>query len=128
LSFPRLLIATALVATAACGLGLNAAFAGDESSNPKTATTTATECIADNDSDYAEDGGKYTYTMKFQNNCHKPIACVIDAYIVGFRGPTSAHGTVQFPAMGRTPVHKSFVVRVKAMGGTAQAGRTCSFL
>ena len=120
LSFIRTLVATGFVAA----LGASPSFASDDG----PPAPTAKECIVDTSSDFGQDGKQFIFTMNFDNNCDKPIACTIDAYIVGFRGPTSAHTVLHFPPMAQTPAHKSYVVKVKAAGGTAQYGRSCSFL
>jgi hypothetical protein len=88
---------------------------------------TAMECIADVDSRYDEQDKRYTFTMIFQNNCDRPIKCVVDAYVVGIRGPTSGHATLRFAALGEDRARNSYVLKVKAMGGTAQYGRACDF-
>ena len=116
----NMLVIRLLVAAGA--LGLNPAFASDDV--PKSLT--AKECIADGASDFSQDGKQFFFTMNFDNNCDKPIICTIDAYIVGICGPTSAH--MQFPAMKQIRIHKSFIVKVKAVDGTAQYGRSCNFL
>jgi hypothetical protein len=121
----RLLAAAGCVAAAPFGPGLTPSFAADD---PVTTEQSATECIADLDSDYSEDAGKYFFTMNFQNNCDKPIKCTIQAYVTSFRGPTSAHTTLNFPAKAQTPARKSYAIRVKAMSGTVQSGRNCSFI
>jgi hypothetical protein len=118
----NMLVIRLLVAAGA--LGLNPAFASDDV--PKSLT--AKECIADGASDFSQDGTQFFFTMNFDNNCDKPIICTIDAYIVGIRGPTSAHTVMQFPAMKQIRIHKSFIVKVKAVDGTAQYGRSCNFL
>ncbi|MDB5516088.1 MAG: hypothetical protein JWQ17_2846 [Tardiphaga sp.] len=121
----RLLAATGCVAAALFGPGPTASLAADDQG---TAEESATACIADLDSGYSDDAGKYFFTLNYQNNCDKPIKCTIEAYITSFRGPTSAHTTLNFPAKEQTPARKSYAIRVKAMSGTVQSGRDCSFI
>jgi hypothetical protein len=125
LSAFRLLAAAGCVATALLGAGPAVSFAADD----QVATEpSAKECIADLDTGYSDDAGKYFFTMNFQNNCDKPIKCTVDAYITSYRGPVSAHTVLHFPAKEQTPAQKSYAVQVKAIGGVAQYGRDCSFL
>lgn len=125
LSAFRLLAAAGWAAAALFGPGPTVSFAADDQ---VTSEPSAKECIADLDTGYSDDGGKYFFTMNFQNNCDKPIKCTIDAYITSYRGPVSAHTVLHFPAKEQTPAQKSYAVRVNAMGGVAQYGRDCSFL
>jgi hypothetical protein len=121
----RLMTAAGIVTTALFGPGPTVSFAAED----QVATEqSAKECIADLDSGYTDDAGKYFFTMNFQNNCDKPIMCTIEAYITSFRGPTSARTILHFPPKEQTPAQKSYAVRVKAMSGTVQYGRTCSFV
>jgi hypothetical protein len=121
----RLLAAAGCVAAALLGPGPAVSFAADDHA---TTEPSAKECIADLDTGYSDDGGKYFFTMNFQNNCDKPIKCTIDAYITSYRGPVSAHTVLHFPAKEQSPAQKSYAVRVNAMGGVAQYGRDCSFI
>ena len=107
----------------ACGHG-PASFAADDGAAPESAN----QCIADLDSGYSDDQGKYFFTMNFQNNCDKPIMCSIEAYITSFRGPITAHTILHFPARAQEPARKSYAIRVNAMSGTVQSGRACNFL
>jgi hypothetical protein len=121
----RLLATAGCVAATLFGPGLTVSLAADD---PASIEPSAKQCIADLDSGYSDDAGKYFYTMNFQNNCDKPIICTIDAYITSFRGPISAHTILHFPAKAQTPAQKSYAVRVNAMSGTVQYGRACNFL
>lgn len=121
----RLLATAGSLAATLFGPGPTASFAAEE---PLTTEQSAKECIADLDTGYSDDAGKYFFTMNFQNNCDKPIKCTIDAYITSYRGPVSAHTILHFPAKEQTPAQKSYAVRVKAIGGVAQYGRDCSFI
>jgi hypothetical protein len=124
LSVSRLLTAFGCIVA-----GLGAGVAGSPAAEDAAASaSSAQECIADLDFGYTDDAGKYFFTMNFQNNCDKPIMCSIEAYITSFRGPISAHTILQFPARAQEPARKSYAVRVNAMTGTVQAGRTCNFI
>jgi hypothetical protein len=121
----RLLAAAGCVAAALFGPGLAVSFAADDQAATEPS---AKECIADLDTGYSDNAGKYFFTMNFQNNCDKPIKCTIDAYITSYRGPVSAHTVLHFPPKEQSPAQKSYAVRVNAMGGVAQYGRDCSFI
>jgi hypothetical protein len=123
-SLTRSLLAVGCI-VAASGAGVVGSPAAEDAA---TSASSAQECIADLEFGYTDDAGKYFFTMNFQNNCDKPIMCSIEAYITSFRGPISAHAMLQFPARAQEPARKSYAVRVNAMTGTVQAGRTCNFL
>src|SRR5450756_2398833 len=114
LSVARSLAAVGCV-SATLGVGMTVSLAA-------TPATSAKECIADLDSGYTDEGGKYFFTMNFQNSCDQPIMCSIDAYITSFRGPITAHTILHFPARAQEPARKSYAIRVNAMSGTVQAG------
>src|ERR1700737_1936599 len=105
----NMLVIRLLVAAGA--LGLNPAFASDDV--PKSLT--AKECIADGASDFSQDGKLFLFTINLKNIYDKPIIFTIDAYIVGIRGQTTAHTVMKFPAMKKIRIHKSFIVKVKAV-------------
>jgi hypothetical protein len=121
----RLLTAAGCVAAALFGAGPTVSFAAEDQ---VTTEPSAKECIADLDTGYSDEAGKYFFTMNFQNNCDRPIKCTIDAYITSYRGAASAHTVLHFPPREQTPAQKSYAVQVKAMGGVAQYGRDCSFI
>ena len=123
-SLIRPLAAAGIVALTACDPGMTASFAAEPQT---TAEESPKGCIADLDSGFSEEGGKYFFTMNFQNNCARPIQCSIQAYITSHRGPISAQTVLHLPAKEQTPTQKSYVIRVNANGGTAQYGRDCSF-
>jgi hypothetical protein len=89
---------------------------------------TAKQCIGDDDTAYAQDGKAFTFTMNFHNDCDRPIACEVDAYVVGARGPTQGHTTLKFAPKAQEPAKASYTMRVKAIGGMAQYSRECRFL
>ena len=114
------LVAIVIALSAAIGLPAPATADGQP--------PTAKQCIGDGDSGYAENGKTFTFTMTFHNDCDRPIACEIDAYVVGARGPTQGHTTLKFPPKAQSPSTASYTLRVKAIGGMAQYSRECRFL
>jgi hypothetical protein len=62
------------------------------------------------------------------NGCDRKVACRIDAYVTGARGPASGHITLSFPPKAQSPATMSYVLRVKSAGGTAQYSKRCRFL
>jgi hypothetical protein len=116
------LVATMLALTACVALAAPAVAAEE------AAALTAKQCIGDDDTAYAEQGKTYTFTMTFHNDCARPIACEVDAYVVGARGPSQGHTTLKFAPKAQAPSKASYTMRVKAIGGTAQYSRECRFL
>lgn len=110
-----------LLSAALAVLPAAAAFASDP------APMTAKQCIADDDTAYAERDKKFTFTMNFHNDCDRSVTCEVDAYVVGARGPTQGRTTLKFPPKTQLPAKMSYTMRVKAIGGTAQYSRDCRF-
>jgi hypothetical protein len=79
--------------------------------------------------DYVTHGKAITYVIGLSNTCGKRIKCTIDAYVVGAKGPAAGHTTVTLGAQSSgTAAAKTYAMKVKAAGGTAQVSRDCRFL
>jgi hypothetical protein len=79
--------------------------------------------------DYVTHGTAITYVIGIANTCDKRIKCKIDAYVVGAKGPASGHTTMTLGAQSSgAAAKKSYAMKVKAAGGTAQVSRDCQFL
>lgn len=85
-------------------------------------------CIAQ-DSDFHTQGKVNTYAFTMQNKCEKPLKCTTDAYVTGAKGSDSGHGTLVIaPKSQGAAAKKSFVIKVKEPGGTAQISHDCKVL
>jgi hypothetical protein len=79
--------------------------------------------------DYVPHGKAITYVIGLTNTCDKRIKCKIAAYVVGAKGPASGHATLILGAQSSgAAAKKSYAMKVKAAGGTAQVSRDCQFL
>jgi hypothetical protein len=92
------------------------------------ADDTAKQCIADNGSGLGEANGTANFTVNLANGCDRKVACRIEAYVTGARGPAYGHTTLSFPPKAQSPATMSYVLRVKSAGGTAQFSKECRFL
>ncbi|MEH2476982.1 hypothetical protein V1282_000339 [Nitrobacteraceae bacterium AZCC 2146] len=117
-----LLRVTMVTLAMACTLGAAPVLAADDGE------MNAKSCIIDKDLNFHDDNGKYTFRMDFENDCARSITCTVDAYITGARGPSSGHAILLFAAKTQAPTPKSYTMKVKAAGGTAQVARSCTFL
>lgn len=82
-------------------------------------------CLAET-GDYIAHGGTVTYLIGIENKCDKRLKCKIDAYVVGAKGPASAQTTMILgPASSGAAAKKSYPMKVKSVGGTAQVSRDC---
>jgi len=82
-------------------------------------------CLAET-GDYVSHGSSVTYLIGIENKCDKRLKCTIDAYVVGAKGPASAHTTMILGAASSgADAKKSYPMKVKAAGGTAQVSRDC---
>ena len=93
-----------------------------------TATGDLQACLAET-GDYQTHGSAVTYLIGLTNSCDKRIRCVIDAYVVGAKGPSSGHTVMLLGAKSSgAAAKKTYVMKVKAFGGTAQVSRDCKAL
>jgi hypothetical protein len=83
------------------------------------------ECV-DQTGDYVDHAGTVTYVIGLTNKCDKRVKCVIDAYVVGARGPASGHATLTLGAASSgAAAKKTYAMTVKSAGGIAQVSRDC---
>ena len=92
---------------------------------PDAGTTGQAACI-DETGDYKARGKSITFVIGLQNNCDKRLKCKIYAYVVGAKGPSSGETTMILGAKSSgAAAKKTYAMRVKAAGGTAQVSREC---
>jgi hypothetical protein len=89
------------------------------------ATTDLQSCLNET-GDYVTHGNTVTYVIGITNTCDKRLKCTIYAYVVGARGPASGHTTMILGAQSSgAAAKKTYTMRVKSAGGTAQVSRDC---
>jgi hypothetical protein len=92
------------------------------------AATDVQSCLQET-GDYVTHGKAITYVIGLANTCDKRIKCTIDAYVVGAKGPASGHATMILGTQSSgAAASKTYAMKVKAAGGTAQVSRGCQFL
>jgi hypothetical protein len=95
---------------------------------PPAAAGDLQACLAET-GDYQSHGSAVTYLIGLTNTCDKRIRCVIDAYVVGAKGPSSGHAVMTLGAKSSgAAATKTYTMKVKAFGGTAQVSRDCKAL
>jgi hypothetical protein len=94
---------------------------------PPSAAGDLQACLAET-GDYQTHGSAVTYAIGLTNSCDKRIKCVIDAYVVGAKGPTLGHAVMILGAKSSGEAAKTYIMKVKAFGGTAQVSRDCKAL
>jgi hypothetical protein len=95
---------------------------------PPSAAGDLQACLAET-GDYQTHGSAVTYAIGLTNSCDKRIKCVIDAYVVGAKGPASGHAVMILGAKSSgVAAAKTYIMKVKAFGGTAQVSRDCKAL
>ena len=108
--------------TLVLGTGFAAAAAAE------TAPSLVSECIATS-GDYVTRGKAVTYVITLENKCEQRLKCIVDAYVVGAKGPASGHTTmILAPQSQGAAAKKSYAMKVKAAGGMAQLSRDCKQL
>jgi hypothetical protein len=92
---------------------------------PDPGTTGQAACIEET-GDYQSHGSAVTFVIGLANKCDKRLKCTIDAYVVGAKGPASGHTTLILGAASSgAAAKKTYAMKVKAAGGTAQVSRQC---
>ena len=88
-------------------------------------TTSQSQCIADSGGFKMSDGSA-VYTIELANKCEQRLRCRVYAYITSSKGPVQGHATIVLaPKSGGAAAKKSYVMKVKMMGGMAQSSREC---
>jgi hypothetical protein len=88
----------------------------------------AKECIVDSGSGFGEVNGKANFKVNLANGCDRKIACRVEVYVTGARGPASGHTTLILAPNTHPSAKLSYLFHVKSAGGTAQYERKCRFL
>ena len=102
----------------------------DAQANPTAAPAApdVQSCLQES-GDYVTHGRAIAYVIGLSNTCGKRIKCTIDAYVVGAKGPASGHTIMILGAQASgAAAAKTYAMKVKASGGTAQVSRDCKFL
>jgi hypothetical protein len=77
------------------------------------------KCIS-TDTSYKKVGNAAMFEIALTNSCEKRLKCTIHAHVVGSYGPATGKGTVILaPKSKGADAHKSYVMKVKQIGGTA---------
>ena len=111
---------------ASAALAQNAPAAGQEPPPKADAgTTSQLNCISDSGG-FKRVGDAATYTIELANKCEERLKCRVYAYITSSKGPVQGHATmILAPKSKGAAAKKSYVMKVKMMGGMAQSSREC---
>ncbi len=122
------LVSAALAQDAAAPATPQNLLPGASSAAQSTAPDAAKDpesCLAET-GDYVSRGSTVNYLIGIENKCDKRLKCKIDAYVVGAKGPASGHTTMILGAASSgADAKKSYAMKVKAVGGTAQVSGDC---
>jgi hypothetical protein len=92
---------------------------------PDAGTTGQAACI-DETGDYETHGTMVTFVIGLANKCDKRLKCAIFANVTGAKGSSMGHTTIILGAKSSgAAAKKSYAMKVKAAGGTAQVSRDC---
>jgi hypothetical protein len=88
----------------------------------------AASCVDEN-GDFETNGSAKSFVFTITNKCEKRLKCTVDAYVTTAKGPASGHGTLVIePKSHGDAAKKSFTMKVKVAGGTAQVSRDCKII
>jgi hypothetical protein len=117
-----LFLAAALLAAVSFA---GAAGADGPASKPAADAEALKKCIADT-TGFVMHGKTPTYVTTLVNKCEHRFRCRVDVYVTTARGPSHGHAMlILAPHAAGDAARKSYVLRVKNMGGTAQGSRAC---
>ena len=130
-------IALALCADS-CGHGFRAAsrVPGDDGQTPPKesqpqpdpGTTGQSKCISE-DENYKRNGNSVVYVIALENKCEARLKCEVYAYVVSAMGPSQGRTTmILAPSSQGAAAKKSYAMKVKMVGGSAQIARACRVL
>lgn len=89
------------------------------------ATPEQPKCIEET-GDFATHGKKYVYVIGLANSCEKRAKCKIYANVTGARGTVLGQTTMLLgPKSSGAAAKKTYEMKVKTAGGTAQVSREC---
>ena len=92
---------------------------------PDPGTTPQSNCIAEGGT-YRREGNRFDYVISLENKCERQIRCVVFAYVVQAKGPSSGRvALVLAPRSKGAAAKKSYALRVRMSGGIAQTTREC---
>jgi len=98
---------------------------------PATAPAAATDlqsCLSET-GDYVVHGKTVTYVIGITNSCDKRLKCTIDANVTGAKGSSLGHTVMILGASSSgAAAKKTYAMKVKSAGGTAQVSRDCKTL
>lgn len=121
--------ALALCLSAGCtaaGWVVHARAADDQQTpSPDKGTTGQSNCIDETD-DYQTHGRNITFVIGLTNKCDKRLRCEVFAYVISAKGPASGHAVLRLgPKSSGAGATKSYAMRVRMAGGSAQVAREC---
>jgi len=92
---------------------------------PDARTTGQAPCIEET-GDYETHGKTVSYVIGIENKCDKRLKCEIFANVTGAKGSSLGPTTLILGAKSSgAAAKKSYTMKVKAAGGTAQVSREC---
>ena len=111
---------------AGAALAQNAPAAGQEPP-PKAdeGTTAQLNCLADSGG-FKRDRKQAVYTVELANKCEQRLKCRVDVFVISAKGTAQGHATlILAPKSKGAAAKKTYVMKVKMMGGMAQSSREC---
>lgn len=113
------------VGLAAAAEDADKAAAPKQAPTPDAGATGQSNCI-EQTGGYQTQGKAFTFVIGLENKCDKRLRCEVFAYVVGAKGPSSGRTIMILgPRSSGTAAKKTYAMKVKAPGGTAQVSREC---
>jgi len=88
-------------------------------------TNAQAKCITEN-SDFKMSGNRPAFVVELENKCEQRIICRVDVNVSNAKGSAQGHATlILAPKSAGAAAKKSYVLKVKLLGGMAQSARAC---
>ena len=115
-----------------CGLLTGAALAQNAPASgqtpppvAETGTTSQGDCLTDNGG-FKRQGNSAVYTVELENKCEQRLKCRVYVNVSSAKGAAQGQATLILAPHSRgAAAKKSYVLKVKMLGGMAQSSREC---
>lgn len=86
------------------------------------------DCLTDNGG-FKRQGNSAVYTVELENKCEQRLKCRVYVNVSSAKGSAQGHATLILAPHSRgAAAKKSYVLKVKMLGGMAQSSRECRVL
>jgi hypothetical protein len=121
-------LAGAALIVSGCFAGAALAQSGQAAPKADAGTTAQSQCLTDSGGFKMVDDHA-AYTIELTNNCEQRLKCQVYVYVSSAKGPAHGHATLVLAPKSRgAAAKKTYVLKVKMLGGITQSTRECKVM